>query len=162
MLFTAYHQIVRALADASDLFAGDPETDVLNMSSYNHAIFILHKGAGAVGTAVVTVEAASDTLKSIHCPMPFRYRINTTGDTWGPVENASVAGFTTTAAADQAYIIEVEADEILNAGVEHDTPFDGSSVYIVLTESVDDPVTGGVLAITSEGRYSDASMPSAI
>ena len=60
----------------------------------------------------------------------------------GPSSTAS--GFTSTAGANQLYIIEVNAEEL-----DSDSPF----VSLTLTESANDPVDAGVLAILGEARY---------
>jgi hypothetical protein len=162
MVFTGRHHLVRALEAGADMFNGDPSSDIIDLSKYDRVTFLLQKGAGAVGTATVTVHAADDTSGTTNCAMAFRYRANTSGDTWGDLTDADTGGFTTTAGANQMYAVEVSADEVLEAGRGHSTPFDGKCVYLTLTEVADDPCVGGVAAVLSKGRYQDDSMPSAI
>lgn len=162
MLFTGRNHIVRALEASADMFNGDPTTDIVDLANYDHVTFIIQKGAGAVGTATVKVYASDDTDGTTTCAAGFTYRANTSGDTWDAPAAADASGFTTTAGANQAYAIEVSADEILKAGRENATPFDGRCVYLEFAEVADDPCVGGVAAVLSAGRYQDSSMPSGI
>lgn len=162
MLFTGRNHIVRALEASADMFNGNPTTDIVDLANYNHVTFVVQKGAGAVGTATVKLYASDDTDGTTTRAAGFTYRANTSGDTWSAPAAADANGFTTTAGANQAYVIEVSADDILKAGRENATPFDGSCAYLELTEVADDPCVGGVADILSGGRHQDSSMPSGI
>ncbi len=162
MIFTNRHHLVRALEGSADMFDGDPSTDIVDLTNYDHVTFLVQKGAGAVGTATLTVHAADDTSGTNKVAMAFDYRVNTSGDTWGDLTAATTAGFTTTAGANQAYAIEVTAADVLAAGRAESTPFDGKCVYVTATEVADGACVGGVLAVLSGGRYQDSSMPSGI
>jgi len=162
MLFTGRNHVVRALEASADMFNGNPSSDIIDLSKYDRAAFIIQKGAGAIGTATVKVYASDDTSGTTTAAMGFTWRANTSGDTWGAPAGADSGGFTTTAGANQAYAIEVSADEVLKAGRENSTAFDGKCVFIEFAEVADDPCVGGVIAVLSQGRYQDSSMPSAL
>lgn len=94
----------------------------VNMSDYLAATFFLLWGVGATGTNVVTVNAATDASNTSPTAIPFRYRSwgqgNTTAafDTAGAWALATTAGFTTTAGSQQAYAIEVNAQDMSHSG----------------------------------------------
>jgi len=129
-----------------DIFNGDPATDVISMANYRRCTFILHKGPGDTGTATITVESCDDTTPSNTTAIAFTYRKCTSGDTFSAPTAATSSGFTTTAGADQVYIIEVDAANL-----------DGTDKYVRLkmTEVADDPCDGGVIAILSQPRYAE-------
>jgi hypothetical protein len=79
----------------------------------------------------------------------------TTGasDVLGAVTNATSAGFSTTAAEDSIYEIEV---------LSSDLPQSKPWVHLKATEAVDDPVSGCVIALVSEPRYAGLDQPAAI
>jgi hypothetical protein len=110
--------------------------------------FIRFDGAGATGTSVVTVLACDDTVPSNTHAVAFKYRVCTTGDTWGDWTEATVTGFTTTAGANQLYQIHASAEEQAHIGYGY--------VKVVFTEGTDHPVTGSVIALLLGGRYKEA------
>lgn len=142
-----YH-VVNALAPAVNAFAGTVETVPINLANWDHASFILQCGAGATGTAQITVEAFSDATATSTQSIPFYYQECVASDTFGPIQHAPAGGFTTAAAADKVYKIEVDADAL------HDSGFDYNYVRVKSTEKVADPVAGGIVAILTGGRFS--------
>ena len=68
-----YH-VVNALAPVAGAFSGTVHTIPINMNKHGHISFIVQCGAGAVGTARITVEACSDTVPTNTVPTWFYYR----------------------------------------------------------------------------------------
>lgn len=134
------------IAANEDIFNGNPAGDIVNMSDWNRATFIIQKGAGATGRATLTVESCDDTTPTTATAVPFKYRSCTTGDTFSAWTQATASGFQTTAGANQVYEISVEGKDL-----------SGSNKYARLkcTESVDDPCDGGIICILTEPRYSE-------
>ena len=131
-------------ASYSDLFNGNPATKVVNLSNYERVTWLIQKGSGSTGTAVITCQSCSDTTPSVTTAVPFAYWTCTSGDTWSDMNTATSTGFTTTAGADQVYAVEVNASEL--SGTD-------SYVRLVATESINDPVNGTVTCILSGPRY---------
>lgn len=137
---------VSGVVPVADAFTGTVATDIFEVWGQG-ALFIRHDGAGATGTSVVTVLACDDTTPSNTTAVAFMYRVCTTGDTWGDWTQATSAGFTTTAGANQMYQIYVDAAVLAEVGYGY--------VKAVFTESVDNPVTGGVLCAVVDLRYGE-------
>jgi hypothetical protein len=127
------------IAAQEDIFNGDPATDIINLSQQLAAMFIIQKGAGATGTATITVQSCEDTDGTGATAVPFEYRKQTSGDTWGAWTSATATGFTTEAGANQMYEIWVDPHNL-----------DGNDKYCRLkaTEVVDSPCDGAMLALT--------------
>lgn len=134
------------IAPAADLFATDPATDVISLANYQGVVFTLLVGAGATGTATVTVEECDDATPSNSTAIAFRYRRKDGTAAWGEWTAATASGFATTAGASELYQIKVEAD-----GLSDGFP----NVRAVFTEVVDDPVVGGVLATAYGARFGE-------
>jgi hypothetical protein len=135
------------VAANEDMWNGDPASDVINMTDWRDCVFYIQKGAGAVGTATITVESCDDVTPTTSTAIVFKYRSMTTAtDTWGAWTNATVAGFTTTAAADNAYEIWVQAAEL-----------SGTDKYVRMqcTEVDSTAVDGGMGAILINPRYAE-------
>jgi len=141
------------IAANEDIFNGDPATDVISMSRYERCTFVIQKGAGATGTATITVESCDDVTPTTATAVPFRYKVCTSGNTWGATTAATASGFTTTAGADQVYLVEIDAPGLYSTD---------NYVRLKMTEVVDSPCDGGVIAILSRPRYAQAIMPEAI
>lgn len=122
---------------AADMFNGNLTTDVVSLSNYGTVIFTLSKAVGAVGTAVVTVESCDDTTPTTSTAVAFTYTECTTGNTWGAITAAGTAGFTTTAGANQTYLIEIRDDQLSG---------DDKYVRAVFTESANAAVEGSVVS----------------
>jgi len=143
-MYTPYH-VVNALPPAADAFAGTVVTDVINLKNWQHVSFLVQCGAGAVGTSTITVEACDDTTPTNTEAIPFTYQECVLNDTLGEVKQAEASGFTTAAAANKMYKIEVDAQALAKSGY--------SYVRLKSVEVVDDPVVGGVIAVLTGGRY---------
>jgi|TARA_Y100000310_G_scaffold317685_1_gene370828 hypothetical protein len=132
------------IAANEDIFAGDPATDVLSMENYKSMVFIIVKNAGATGTATITVESCDTVVPGTGTAIAFHYKACTSGNTWGATTAATTAGFTTTAGANQCYVIEVSSEEL--SGTD-------SFVRLQATEVVNSPCDGAILAIAMTPRY---------
>jgi len=151
-LFVENVVTVNGLSPAADLYNGNPATDVVNLKEHGKAVFMLaQKTAGTnTGTATVTVVAASSVAPSNTAAIVFKYKKKTTGasSVWGDLTAATTSGFVTTANEDTVYAIEVDAADL---------PDSKPYVYLKLTETVNDPVTGAVLIHLYNARYSNAN-----
>lgn len=132
------------IAANEDIFAGDPASDVLNLAKYESVIFIISKNAGAQGTATITVESCDDVTPSNTTAVAFHYKVSTSGNTWGATTAATAAGFTTTAGADQCYVIEISADELSSTD---------QFVRLKTTEVANYAVDGAILCVLGRARY---------
>lgn len=143
-MYKPYH-VVNALPPAADAFAGTVVTDVINLKNWEHVSFLIQCGAGAIGTSTITVEACDDTTPTNTEAIPFTYQECISADTFGEVKQAEASGFTTAAATNKLYKIEVDAQALAKSGY--------SYVRLKAVEVVDDPVAGGIIAILTGGRY---------
>lgn len=141
-ILTQTGHIVQGLAPVADAFSGTVYSDVFNMKNYKGCTFIVYKGVGTTGTSTITVSACDDTTPSNRTAIPFRYRANTTSDTWGAVTAATTTGFTTSAGSNHIYEIIVDADELGDTGYGY--------VELKLVEVANDPVLGGILWVGHE------------
>jgi hypothetical protein len=140
-----YH-VVNALPPVANAFGGTVTTNVINMKSWNHASFLVQCGIGAVGTAKITVEACSDVTPTNTTPIPFYYQECVNADTFGAiVKTADVTGFTTSAASNKVYKIEVDSGMLASTGYNY--------VRIKSVEQTTGPIVGGIIAILTEGRF---------
>lgn len=130
---------VKGLDPVADAFAGIVSTDIVSMRGHKTVEFIIHKGVGATGRSVITVEACDDVTPSNTTAVPFRYQPITSDDTHGELTECDAAGFTTIAGSSQLYRVIVNTDDIKSTGY--------GFVRLKATESVNDPVLGGVLVI---------------
>ena len=127
-----------------DIFNGNPSTDILSMANYDEILFVIVKGAGATGTATITVESCDDTSGTTTTAVAYKYQATTSGNTIGSITDAAAAGFTTTAGANQTYVISVRAD-----GLSGTDKF----MRLVATESANDPVDGAILSIGCKSKH---------
>lgn len=144
-IITQNGHVAHGLAPVADAFSGTVRSDVFNMKNYHGCTFYVYKGVGTTGTSTITVNACDNTTPSNRTAIPFRYRANTTSDTWGAVTAATTTGFVTTAGSNHIYEIIVDGDELGDTGYGY--------VELTAVESVDDPVLGGILWVGHEPRY---------
>lgn len=143
-IITQNGHIVNSLAPVADAFSGTVYSDVHNMKNYNGCTFILYKGVGTTGTSTITVSACDDVVPTNRTAIPFKYRANTSGDTWGAVTVATTAGFATTAGSNHMYEIIVDGDELGDTGYGY--------VELKCVEVVNDPVLGGIMWIGNDPK----------
>ncbi|TGE33330.1 hypothetical protein [Desulfosporosinus sp. Sb-LF] len=139
------NHVVNALPPAADAFSGTVSTDVINMKNYGSACFVVQFGAGAVGTATISIEACSDVTPTLTTAIPFFYQACVSGDTYGAITQATAAGFTTAAAANKVYKIFVTDESLALSGYNY--------VRLTSVEVVNDPIAGGVVAVLTDGRF---------
>ena len=132
------------IAAYEDYSSGNPATDPISLENYDSVLFLVSKGAGAVGTATITVEACSTSGAAATTAIVFDYWVCTTIDTWSDRTRATTAGFTTTAGADQMYAIEVHSS-MLTATY----PF----VRLQVTQVDATATDGHIIAILGNSRY---------
>lgn len=146
-LFQNIH-VVNALPaedDAEDLFATSVSTDIVNLSKYDKALFLLQRGAGATGAGVITVLSSSTAAGGTQTAIPFSYWVAASGDTWGDMLTATAAGYTTATAANGSMVaVEINSSELYSTD---------KFVQLVVTESTNDPVTGWITCIMGDARY---------
>lgn len=123
--------------------AGIAYTDVINLAKYRKVLYVIQKGAGASATGVVTVESCDNVTPSTPTAIAYHYKVCTTIDTYGDWVSVASTGFTTTAGANQCYLVEVDASEL-----------SGTDKYcrLKITETVDAACDGCVLTILGSPR----------
>jgi hypothetical protein len=150
---TEYLSFIPVLAAAADRFASDPVSTYVSMAKYGHAAFLVAEGAGGTGTATLTVLAASDNSGTGAEAIAFKYRLMSTIDTMGALQDATASGVTPAAGANKMTVIEIDAVDL-----PRDKPF----VAVKATESVDSPVAASIMAVLSDARYAESVMPTAL
>lgn len=151
--------VVNGLVPVADAFAGTKYSDVVNLSEYGKATFIIVKGAEATGTSTVTVEACSTAAAAAVQAVAFRYKYDidagptASSDTYSAMAACALTGFTTIAGAEGTYIVEICSDELYSTY---------KYVRLKLVEVANDPVTGAVAILLSQPRYGEAVMDSAL
>ena len=147
---------VTGIAPNADLYDTAQTTDWINMKDYKSMLFVIQHGAGATGTATITVNAGTNASGSSPEALAFNYRrVSATGtsDVPGDRTAATTSGFAITAVSNQIYEIEINAEDL-----PQDKPF----VALTATEVVNSPVAGAILAIMGEPRYPGATPQTAI
>lgn len=132
----------------ADGYAGDPASDVVSLKNYHTATFYVQEGAGATGTATITVEECTLIDGTGATAIAFRYRAS--GGEWTA---ATASGFTTTAGANTRYEIQV-----LDSDLSEDSPF----VRLQFTEVVDSPVAMAAFVVAEGARYAEEAPVSAL
>jgi hypothetical protein len=143
-IMTQVGHVAVGIYPVADMFDGTVRSDVFNMKNYMGCEFHIIKGIGTTGTSTITVNACDDVVPSNRTAIPFRYRIQSSGDTWGAVTVATATGFTTTAGSNQVYEIIVDASELAKAGYGY--------VELTAIEVVNSPVAGCVMWIGHESN----------
>jgi hypothetical protein len=138
------------IAANEDIFNGDPQSDYVNLSNYDGVLFIIVKNAGAVGTAKLTVDAATDNAGSDTDNIGYRYlKVQDPGvpGDWTAVTYANAdTGVTTAAEADCIYVIDVNRADM--------APVSGAKyVSLTCTEVADGGVDGAICALLYGGKY---------
>jgi len=144
-------KIINGLAPAADRYNSDPATDIVNAGRYDRIVFLLFQVTAGTntGTATITIEECDDVSASNSTAIAFKYLANVaagTSDDFGAWQTATASGFSTTANKTAIYAAEVSGADLTDG-----YPY----VRMVLTESVDDPVTGCVLILGCNGPKGD-------
>ena len=153
--FQNFH-VVNALpteAGFDYLYNGGVATDVVNLGKYEKATWVISRGAGATGTALIQVQSCDDVTPSTTTAIPFTYQVAASGDTFAATATAVAAGYTTAAGAGSVVVVEINAAEL-----------SGTNKYarLIATEVVNDPVSGSVACIMSGGTVVQDIPPTAI
>jgi hypothetical protein len=133
------------IADYSDYSTGNPATDILSLENYNDAYFLVIKGAGAVGTATITMESCDTVVPGTATAVGFEYKVITSGDTDSAWTTVASTGYLITAAADKMILVHVSA-----AGLYSTNKF----LRMQLTETDSTACKGAVVAFLANPRYS--------
>jgi hypothetical protein len=150
----ATKHVAIGLAPVADGLAGTVASDVVDVSGHQSVTFYLIKAAGATGTSTITVEACDDVTPTNTTAVPFYYRAVTATDVNQAMTAAAAAGFTTTAGANQVYIIEVDHSELMASGYNH--------VRLKAVEVANDPVLAGILIVLNTPRFGQSITNSVI
>ncbi len=140
-------------ADWADYASGHIGSDIVSLENYDSVLFIIMTGTGGTGYSQVIVEACSDVDGNDNTAIPFWYWKTSTGDTWGDRTSATVSGFAQSATADLMYAVEVNSSELTATY---------KFVRVYLTETNSAAVSGAILAILGNPRYTKEVMPTAI
>lgn len=155
-IFTQNGNVVTALAPDADAFAGAKSTDWISIEKFESMMFSIQRGAGATGTTVVTMLNASTASGTGAAAIAFRSNEVvdvTASDVPNAIVERAVAGFTIAAGADKLVNCFVDGEDL-----DEDKPF----VKLLMTEGVDSPVDGAVLAVLTGPRYATDLPESAI
>ena len=171
-IWSEYNKVVNVMDPANNTGTTGlaNTTDIVHMENYKKCTFIIHTGASAANTPVVTVLAGeNNTTATTAIAYKYRTQIAGTGGASGTtgsdvpsaLTDATSAGFSmTTAKAGGVYIIEVDPSTAAAADTTDQT-YD--HVKMTLTNSSTAATQYyGVLAILSEPRYPQAILQIAI
>ena len=132
------------IAASEDIFNGNPSTDVISLENHADIYFLIQKNAGVTGTATITIGSCDDTTPTTATAVAFEYKACTSGDTWGSWTAATSSGFTTTAGANQMYLVHVKGADLHSSN---------KFVRLTATEVVDSPCDGAIIAFLANHRY---------
>lgn len=139
-----FSHIVQALAPDADALAGTVNTDVFGLTKYRRIRFVIQIGVGATGATLVKVQACDDFTPSATSDIAARYRIATSGDTFGAWTALTTSGLTVGAASNQTIEIDVQDDDL---------PDGYPNVRLNMVESANDPVDAAISAVMLNPRY---------
>lgn len=135
----------------ADYNAGGCKSDIVDMSQYNKAYFMLILGArtGSTAAPVCTIVPCTDAAGgTTTTAIPFRYKLVTSGDTCAAWVAAST--YTVVTGNNQAIIFEVNAEDLPQvSGVTYEY------CYLNQTEPANDPQVGACLIAMDEPRYAE-------
>lgn len=150
------HKIVNLISPAADYNGSLVTSPYVSLKNHNLLTVILaHKG-GTTGKSTLTLQAASTVGGSGAVAIPFTYRRKTTGasDVYGSIAAATAAGIDTVPTEDTIIELFVKSQDL---------PDGKPYVALVATEAVNDPVSGGAIAILGQQRFKgNTSSPSAL
>jgi len=145
MKHTMLH-LIKGLDPVADAFDGTVYSDIISCRNFKTIAFVIFKGAGAVGTSKITVNASNNIVAGAETAIPFRYQRINPGDTHSTLTKCTAAGgFTTTAGSSEMYIIYVNASDVGATGYEF--------CRLSAVEVANAEVLGGILAIGLDPRF---------
>lgn len=133
--------------------AMNTSSDIINVANYHDITFYIVKGAGAAGTATITVDVCDTVGPGNTAKCGYKYRRQADGDDlWGAVTDRTAAqNFVTTAEANGIYEISVDTQEIGNVTV---NALKGNHyVRLSIVQSIATAVTYGVFVVLGRPRY---------
>ena len=149
LLGGSLHVVTGIYPDSTLWNTGSPNySPAVNMGLYGHALFIVHQGVGAAGSATITMEACTTAAGASPTAIAFRYKLCTTSDTWGALTSVAATGVVFGAASNQMLAIEVDAEDLIAA--------QPTKPYLRLKATVSDAtaVDAGCIIILSDPAYS--------
>jgi hypothetical protein len=138
---------VAGIDPVADAFSGTVYSDVVNMTNYGKAVFIVFTGVGTTGTSTFTVEASSTAAAAAVSAVPFHYRSYDASDVPGDLTSCASTGFTSTAGSSRIHVIEIDAEACIASGYKY--------ARLKCVEVANDPVLGGVLIQLCEPRSTE-------
>jgi len=136
-------------APVADWIGADYNSDIVNMRDWSDAYFVAIHGAGGTGTTTFTMESCDDVSATTATAIEFEYkRITGSADTDSGWTAATTTGFTTTANANDIYIMHARAEDLYSTN--QFIRLDGADVDSTA-------VLGGCLIILDGGRYGSGS-----
>lgn len=155
--FTENHHVVVPfpvtgfMAVLSDMWDGDPASDVISLHGAQRLIFLIITGA-ALGTAIVTVEGCSNVTPSNTCALTFNVREISNGDI--ATNQGDLAAYTTLGISNVIYEIEVDACQLAGCS---NVPYEFARLQ--LTESSGGATEGAIVAILDGLRNAEDILP---
>ena len=150
-VLTQYGNVSQGLESASR--ALNTNSDIYSVRNYNAITFILHKGAGAVGTGTVTVDACNSVVPGATAKAPFYYRrFDSVAGTWGALTARTAAeSFVTTAQANDIYEITVDPRELHSIVIGGLTGFNFCRLSVAQVDAT--VVLYGIIVVLGQSRY---------
>jgi len=144
--FAEEFKVIKGISAAADFIAGGVASDVILARDFKKVVFIAQFVGGTTGKGTMTVQATAANTTSSPTAIPFKYSRVANGavEGQGALTAATEAGVQSTPAENQIFIIEVDPRDLPDA-----KPY----VHLAISEDVNDPVTGFVLALLGEPRY---------
>jgi hypothetical protein len=146
--FSEHHHVVNGLAPVADAFATAGTSDIINLALYKSVAFLIVTGVSTTANGVVTVLAGTSVSSATNA-VAFKYRsvlAPSTTNVPTALTQATTTGFAMTASkANSFYIIEVDVDDLAEAGY--------STVCCKVTEDTNDPQTATIIGICGHPRY---------
>jgi hypothetical protein len=140
-------------AAMDDLYEGGFSSDIVNLGKYERATWVIARGVGNTGTAVITVDSCDTVAPGTATAIPFVYKVAASGDTFSATTAATAAGYTTAAGPGSMVVVEVNAAEL--SGTD-------KFARLTVTEGTDSAVSGSVVCIMSGGKIVQDIAPTAI
>jgi hypothetical protein len=134
---------VKGMDPMAAAFNGAKYSAVVDLSTYRTVEFVVYRGAGALGTAQLSLEACSDQAATEVAPMDCWYvRVAPDGTQSAPTPASVVA---TEASGSDIYVLKIDDQSVARHGWTH--------ARLKSVEQTVDPVAGAVLVRLDQGRY---------
>ena len=134
-----------------DMFENNITSDIVNLSAWEGAVFIVTKLAGATGTATATVESCDTAVPGTATAVAFRERHATTPDTFTAWADVASTGLSITAGADEVWEIAIASSDLYKGTAA--APVNDQYARLVLTEVDSTAVDGSVVTILYGPKY---------